>query len=84
MCGWFSAASVFASRSNRAKRSGWRRDQRDDLQGDVTSEPDVVRTIHLTPPAGAEWPDDDVVADAIAFCKAHVLRELAPGQPVAP
>ncbi len=53
-----------ASRSNRARRSGSRGDERrQDLDGDVATEPVVVRAIHLAHAALAEFVDDDVGAD---------------------
>ena len=55
MFGWFSAASVCASRVKRASRSRVRREQfGQDLDRDAAIELGVARAIDLAHPAGAE------------------------------
>ena len=53
MFAWFSAASVCASRANRATRSASAANIREDLESDVAIEPRVAPFIDLAHSAGA-------------------------------
>ena len=65
MCGWLSDETVLASRSKRARTSGFdERCWRQHLDRDLASEPRVAGAIHLAHAAGAERGDDLVGAEA--------------------
>ena len=65
MFGWFSEASVLASRWNRATRSGSDDEHlRQNLDRDVAIEVRVARPIHFAHAAGSEGGDDFVRTEA--------------------
>ena len=67
MFGWFSEASICASRWNRARRSGsLANDVGQDLDRDVAIQLRVARAIDLAHAAGADRHDDFVRAEASA------------------
>ena len=68
MLGWLSEASTRASRSNRLLYSGIvRRELVQDLDGDLTAQPDVLGAIHLAHASGAEGSQDPVRTDGAAW-----------------
>ena len=77
MCGWLSDASVCASRSKRARRSGSAASTaREDLDRDIAVQLRVARPIHLAHAASADHREDFVGADAIAGLEAHAVAAL--------
>ena len=74
MFGWFSEASVCASRVNRASRSGSSANSvRQDLERDVAIQLRVAGAIDLPHPALANLGNDFVDAEASAGCECQVL-----------
>ncbi len=72
MLGWFTAASVFASRSNRASRSGSSANEAGQhLDGDLAVEIRIERVVDLTHAARADLGGDLVWTKATAKGHSH-------------
>ncbi len=77
MFGWFSAASAFASRSNRASRSGSAaKSAGSTLIATSRSSFEITRPIHLSHPACTQRVDDLVVAQPGAAWELHRLHSF--------
>jgi hypothetical protein len=75
MFGWFSAASVFASRSKRASRSGSCANVRQNLDSDLPTEIGIDSAPHFAHASRADLGGDFVRTDPGACSECHAIEQ---------